>query len=264
VIAYEAVWNDGPGSATGGGVSRFFPLPVWQQAVGVPPSVNPDHHTGRGVPDVSGVADPQTGIAIITLDGQHIAVIGGTSATAPMWSGLVARLNQALGRPVGFINPVLYGRLSTGVLRDITVGTNGAYGAKAGWDACTGLGSPDGVTLLGALHAIVNATLPHAPQPSATTQPAVAAFEGAYGELVESLGSAWASASAAESADTALDEFRDRASAAYGAYVRAVQGGWRGLDPATVAPPDLYAIGRSLILSAGQIADVARLMPGAR
>src|SRR5262249_22277001 len=126
-IVSETVWNDGPGSATGGGISRFFPLPSWQANANVPPSANPDHRIGRGVPDVSGLADPATGVAVITVDGLYLAVTGGTSVTAPLWSALIARLNQALGVRCGYLNPLLYLRLSSGILRDIIIGNNGAY-----------------------------------------------------------------------------------------------------------------------------------------
>jgi kumamolisin len=150
-IVSETVWNDGPGSATGGGISRLFALPQWQQDARVPPSANPPHRIGRGVPDVSANGDPATGVIIIRLDGGHLTVIGGTSAAAPQWAALIARLNQALGARVGFLNPALYTKLATGVLRDIVSGTNGAYRAGPGWDACTGLGSPNGVAVLAAL-----------------------------------------------------------------------------------------------------------------
>ena len=120
-------------------------LPGWQAAAGVPPSANPGGRAGRGVPDVSGDADPQTGYRVLA-DGVE-SVVGGTSAVAPLWAGLIALLNEALGRPAGFLNPLLYGALR-GTLRDITSGDNGAYAAGRGWDACTGLGSPDGAALL--------------------------------------------------------------------------------------------------------------------
>ena len=142
VVLHEVVWNNGPGSASGGGVSAFFPVPRWQQNAGVPPSANPGHQTGRGVPDVGGIADPQTGVVIITLDGQSLAVVGGTSATAPMWAALVSRLNQALQTRLGFIDPALYGPMAPYVTRDIILGNNGAYAAGIGWDACTGARIP--------------------------------------------------------------------------------------------------------------------------
>jgi kumamolisin len=150
-ITREVVWNDGPGGpATGGGISDVFKPPAWQAAAGVPPSVNPGHHHGRGVPDVAGNADPQTGYRVL-VDGDS-SVSGGTSAVAPLWAGLIARLNEKLGTPVGFLNPALYQRAAgAGGLRDITDGNNGAYSARRGWDACTGLGSPDGEALLAAL-----------------------------------------------------------------------------------------------------------------
>jgi len=147
-IVRERVWNDGPGSAGGGGISDLFPLPTYQTGHGIPPSANPGHHIGRGVPDVSGLADPETGVLIADIGGGPLTQIGGTSATAPLWAGLIARLNQGIGAPVGFMNPLLYGRFSSGVLRDIVRGNNGAYRAGPGWDACTGLGSPNGGKLL--------------------------------------------------------------------------------------------------------------------
>jgi kumamolisin len=146
----ETVWNDGTsGGATGGGVSDTFDLPDWQAAAGVPPSANPGGRVGRGVPDVSGNADPQTGYRVL-VDGER-ATIGGTSAVAPLWAALVALLNEQRGTPVGFLNPALYGS-GDGALRDVTSGDNGlgdapAYAAGPGWDACTGLGSPDGAAL---------------------------------------------------------------------------------------------------------------------
>jgi kumamolisin len=150
-IQHETVWNDDPlRSATGGGVSDVFDLPAWQAEAGVPASANPGHRRGRGVPDVAGNADPATGYQV-RVDGED-AVIGGTSAVAPLWAGLIARLNQRLGKPVGFLNPLLYGAVHrAGGLRDVTEGNNGAYRAQAGWDACTGWGSPVGSRLLDAL-----------------------------------------------------------------------------------------------------------------
>jgi kumamolisin len=149
-VTREIVWNDNPNSATGGGVSDIFPLPQWQQGAQVPPSANDGGQRGRGVPDIAGDAAPATGYRI-RVDG-HEYVIGGTSAVAPLWAGLIALLNQHLGHPVGYLNPLLYGALANqGVCRDITTGNNGAYAARPGWDACTGWGVPDGAKLLQAL-----------------------------------------------------------------------------------------------------------------
>jgi kumamolisin len=149
-ISSETVWNDAPGSdAGGGGVSAVFPVPAYQQNANIPPSVNPGHNAGRGVPDVCGNADPDTGY-VVRVDGQTMTV-GGTSAVAPLWAGLVALLNQSLPEPVGFLQPFLYSPAGIAGLRDITEGTNGAYSAGPGWDACTGLGSPNGSELLAGL-----------------------------------------------------------------------------------------------------------------
>ena len=152
-IQSETVWNELLHSegATGGGVSDVFTKPSYQNSVNVPPSANPPHDIGRGVPDVAAVADPVTGVVVMDIDGKHLEQIGGTSASTPLWASLIARLNQGLNARCGFLNPLLYGRFSTGVLRDITVGNNGAYSAGPGWDACTGLGSPNGDQLLNAL-----------------------------------------------------------------------------------------------------------------
>lgn len=149
-IQSEVVWNDGPSSATGGGVSDVFALPSYQSAAKVPASANPGAHRGRGVPDVAGDADPNTGYQV-RVDGENL-VFGGTSAVAPLWAGLIALCNQKLGTSVGFLNPLLYGSLAgKGVCRDITSGNNGAYSAGVGWDACTGWGSPDGAAIVQAL-----------------------------------------------------------------------------------------------------------------
>ena len=149
-ISNEVVWNDGAsGGATGGGVSENFPLPSYQTGAGVPVSVNSSHFQGRGVPDVAGDADPDTGYGI-TVDGQP-SVVGGTSAVAPLWAALIVLLNQQLGKPVGFLNPQIYAASARTGFHDITSGNNGAYSAGPGWDACTGWGSPIGGGLLTAL-----------------------------------------------------------------------------------------------------------------
>lgn len=159
-VAGETVWNDGPrtsgGGAGGGGISDMNDAPPWQRGL-IQPSVNPGHRVGRGVPDVAGNADGNSGYTIL-VDGQVATNVGGTSAVAPLWAGLIARVNQHLGKPVGFINPLLYTSLSrAGVFHDITVGNNdptngviGGYSARPGWDPCTGWGSPDGGLLLDA------------------------------------------------------------------------------------------------------------------
>ena len=146
-ISSETVWNDGAaGGSTGGGISSFFATPSWQTGLSA-------HDTDgkvvplakRGVPDVAGDADPETGYAV-RIDGTD-TVIGGTSAVAPLWAALIARINQINGTPAGYLNPRLY--QSPQGLRDITAGNNGDFAASVGWDACTGLGSPNGGVLPG-------------------------------------------------------------------------------------------------------------------
>lgn len=147
-ISSEVVWNDGSsGGATGGGVSKDFPLPAWQAKAGVPaPSGSGG---GRGVPDVAGDASPETGYKVL-VDGSD-EVVGGTSAVAPLWAGLMALVNQQRGSAAGFVNPTLYA--NPGALRDITSGNNGAFKAGPGWDACTGLGAPKGAAVAAVLGA---------------------------------------------------------------------------------------------------------------
>jgi kumamolisin len=148
-VSAEVVWNDGAqGGATGGGVSDAFGLPSWQASAGVPGQAGTGR-AGRGVPDVAGNADPRTGYQV-RVDGQN-TVVGGTSAVAPLWAALICRLAQATGRSFGLMQPLLYAGVSAGTtaagFRDITQGSNGAYTAGPGWDACTGLGVPDGAAL---------------------------------------------------------------------------------------------------------------------
>jgi kumamolisin len=157
-IASEVVWHDGPNDGTGGGVSRVFPQPSYQASVEQQAAVDPAGPVMRGVPDVCGDAAPGSGYQVL-CDGQSfpdaaqgVPPVGGTSAVAPLWAGLTARLNQALGKPVGFLNPLIYAiPSSANAFNDITSGNNGDYSAGPGWDACTGLGSPNGQNLLVAL-----------------------------------------------------------------------------------------------------------------
>ncbi len=148
-ISSETVWNETAANegATGGGVSNFFPRPTWQAKAKVPaPTVSAG---GRGVPDVAGNADPATGYSVL-VDGQA-SVIGGTSAVAPLWAGLIALANAENGISAGFLNPILYAASETATFHDITSGNNGAFSASSGWDPCTGLGSPIGTAVAAAL-----------------------------------------------------------------------------------------------------------------
>jgi kumamolisin len=184
VVSSEVVWNELASNegAGGGGVSDQFALPSWQANAGVGPRAasqpaaaapapaasavdpmasehrghNPSSGSGtggRGVPDVAGNADPVTGYQI--YQGGQAQVVGGTSAVAPLWSALIARLAQATGKRFGLTQPLLYAGVSPGTdvpgFRDITSGNNGAYAAGPGWDSCTGLGIPDGTALLSRL-----------------------------------------------------------------------------------------------------------------
>ena len=170
-ITSEVVWNETAAKegATGGGVSNVFPLPAWQNNANVPaPSVAGG---GRGVPDVAGDADPSTGY-VIRVDGQT-SVIGGTSAVAPLWAGLIALANAANGTPAGFINPTIYAASAKPAFRDITSGNNGSFSAAVGWDPCTGLGSPVGtgiVSLLGKTAASAKAKAKKAAAKKAATK----------------------------------------------------------------------------------------------
>jgi kumamolisin len=148
-ISSETVWNDlssGEG-ATGGGVSGDVARPSYQSGAHVPSA--PNGFVGRGVPDVAGDADPTTGYRVL-VDGSA-TVLGGTSAVAPLWAALIARINQELGKPVGPVNPVLYGPAASATFRAIVSGGNGGYTAGPGWNPCAGLGSPNGTALLRAM-----------------------------------------------------------------------------------------------------------------
>jgi kumamolisin len=144
-ISAETVWNDGAkGGAGGGGVSTVFAAPAFQTGLSATRAGGAASPlTMRGVPDVAGDADPQTGYQV-RIDGQD-TVIGGTSAVAPLWSALIALINQSRGSSVGYLQPQLYA--APGAFNDVTRGDNGDFEATAGWDACTGLGSPKGVAI---------------------------------------------------------------------------------------------------------------------
>jgi kumamolisin len=166
-IIDEFVWNDGSrkkggGGTSGGGVSEHFARPSWQSDPGLNmPLSHTTGFAGRGVPDVAANADPRTGY-IFRVDGFD-AINGGTSASAPLWAALIARVNEQLSkkgsdRTVGYFNPLLYGRIGASeAFHDIVNGSNdalgtlGAYSAGTGWDACSGWGTPDGIQLTLAL-----------------------------------------------------------------------------------------------------------------
>jgi Pro-kumamolisin, activation domain len=160
----EHVWNDNDDEwITGGGVSDVFfppnfPLPVWQGWANVPGSAN-DGHKARAIPDIAGNADGASGY-VLYQNGASIGAVGGTSATAPLYAGLVALLNADFGEPVGYLNPNLYAMPYSYVYRDINDNISNArdgapgYKSVAGWDACTGLGSVNGTALGNALRGV--------------------------------------------------------------------------------------------------------------
>jgi kumamolisin len=138
----EAAWEK-----TGGGFSEHFDIPPWQSVVKPVAAAN-KMSEGRGVPDVAAQEGP--GYCVF-LDGVELAM-GGTSAVAPMWAALAARINQRLGAPIGLFSPLLYAARKN-VLRDVIDGNNGRFRAGAGWNPCTGLGVPLGSAIEAALRA---------------------------------------------------------------------------------------------------------------
>jgi kumamolisin len=164
----ERAWKDGDGlradngGSTGGGVSARLPRPAWQSGLDIA-AVNPGQVAGRIVPDVAANASANTGYFVVAGGQQEIS--GGTSASAPLWAALVARMNQQLaagGKRVGYLTPLLYGAAADGQplgragCNDIHSGDNvtahvGGFKSTTGFDAVTGWGSPRGKDLLAAL-----------------------------------------------------------------------------------------------------------------
>ena len=154
----DVVWNDGTpfdvnkqdggGWASGGGISELFQVPAYQTNAHVPVSID-NGKPGRGVPDIA-----MSATNYFTRVDNFESASGGTSAVAPLMAALVARLNQAKKKNVGFLNPFLYANTAKGVVHDVTSGTNAikdtikGYTAGPGWNACTGLGTPDGAAIL--------------------------------------------------------------------------------------------------------------------
>jgi len=183
-ISGETVWNDGNGLATGGGVSIHFPLPGWQHGIiadgGTPLLM-------RGVPDVAGSADPNNGIKV-RVNGAD-SVSGGTSAVAPQWAALTAVISQRLERKAGFFIPLLYANSGAAATNNIVTGNNTVFGvtgfaAKSGWNACTGMGSPNGTKLLALLS---GATAPVVAAEPVAGPPGVIAPPSAGGSVTASL-----------------------------------------------------------------------------
>lgn len=165
--AAEWAWNETANNegATGGGVSQHFGLPSYQANARVPS--NPAGHPGRGVPDVAGVADPITGWQILV--GGQTGIIGGTSAVAPMWAGLMAIANQINKTRAGSIHAALYANPTA--FTDIVTGNNGGYQAGVGWDAVTGLGVPIGSRIVQAVGPVPTPVPVPVPVPTPTPVP---------------------------------------------------------------------------------------------
>jgi kumamolisin len=150
----DVVWNDGTsfadggGWASGGGISVVFPVPSYQAPANLPPSIDTGK-SGRGVPDIA-----MSATNYFTRVDRAEGASGGTSAVAPLMSALVAKLNQAKKKNVGFLNPFLYANIEKAVTKAVLVGTNAIDGTVAGyqagprWNACTGLGTPNGGAIL--------------------------------------------------------------------------------------------------------------------
>lgn len=129
-LTYNSITKETTWTGSGGGISKIYPKPSYQSSLS---------GTFRQIPDISLDADPSTGIAVL-LNGNYV-VYGGTSFVAPLMAGFLATINVSK-----FINPLLYSA-PRNCFNDIISGNNGSYSAKAGYDACTGLGSINGANL---------------------------------------------------------------------------------------------------------------------
>ncbi|HEV2846614.1 MAG TPA: S53 family peptidase, partial [Thermoanaerobaculia bacterium] len=147
-LSKETSWYEvlsGLAMSGGHGFSQFYSLPDWQKEAGV----GAGGQTGRGIPDVAAKADVMNGYDVV-VTGLDLPM-GGSSASAPLWAGLAALLNEKLGRPVGYFTSLLYTQAFAQAVRDITESGGGPCKTGPGWDECTGLGSPLGAGLLAAL-----------------------------------------------------------------------------------------------------------------
>ena len=223
-IASETVWNESATNegATGGGVSTYFPVPTWQN--GLIAETTP--LVMRGVPDISGVADPVTGYSVRVDHADQ--VIGGTSAVAPQWAALTAVLSESLGRKAGFFLPLLYANAAANATSDIVSGNNSIFGvtgysAKPGWDACTGLGSPNGAKILSILTG------------AATTPPPTPSGNGSSGSPVTTLVPTGPPAGVASRSTQAFDPL---VAAHYGDFVQAAYDMY-GVDQKDLTPQPL-------------------------
>jgi hypothetical protein len=171
--ASETVWNwnnsGNPNVGSGGGISTYYTIPFWQKNVSM--AANSGSTTWRNIPDVALTADS----VYVAYNNGGSGGFGGTSCAAPLWAGFTALVNQqsvaASGTTVGFLNPALYAIASganyNACFHDITTGNNigsgtpGLFNAVAGYDLCTGLGTPNGINLINALAPLASLTPPY-------------------------------------------------------------------------------------------------------
>jgi uncharacterized repeat protein (TIGR01451 family) len=161
--ASETTWNWGGGQGSSGGVSTYYTIPNWQANLSM--AANGGSTTYRNIPDVALTGDN----IWVTYNNGHSGTFGGTSCAAPLWAGYTALINQqaalAAKPPVGFLNPALYAMANTAGynnnFHDVTTGNNTSstspskYYAVAGYDLCTGLGTPNGTNLINALVPVI-------------------------------------------------------------------------------------------------------------
>ena len=210
----EYVWNDSKVitgttyySATGGGVSARWPVPPYQAVLETLPKRLGTGTAGRGMPDVSGNASPNSGYEL-TVNQMTVQNVGGTSFVAPLYAGLIALINENLvasggapaGFTVGFLNPTIYA-LADSICRDVTGAagpTNNTYNAPTptppvdvtgypagvGWDACTGWGSIDGGALLSALQALFQKSMTFIMQRTTFSEDEVTAAGAAFNQVL--------------------------------------------------------------------------------
>jgi hypothetical protein len=155
----ESVWNDGDGFITGGGVSSFYSIPSWQTNISM--TANGGSTKQRNMPDVAMVARD----ILVYSEAGSTSVFEGTSCATPLWASFMAMVNEqaaaAGSAPIGFANPAIYavgkGAAYASCFNDITDGNNewsgspSQYVATAGYDLCTGWGTPAGTNLINAL-----------------------------------------------------------------------------------------------------------------
>ena len=169
---YDPTGNNGYPEGSGGGFSQTSLRPAWQVAPGFP-----NNQTHRGYPDISSEGDPATGLYVCG-DYDGCFQVGGTSLSSPLWAAMLDVTDQYVvangGAHLGFVNPALYVLAQNAqaypAYHDITIGTNGAYQTGPGWDAVTGLGSPDLYNFARDLAPVVVATPTTPPPPCSGEQ----------------------------------------------------------------------------------------------